>query len=325
MRPQAYQAVDALIARRFVAARAAAPGGLPSLRFSWSNWGFGTEPFETSVARLAANGIRYIELHGNRYGPDLGYRTAHVRRVLDDAGIAVAGICGMYSAGSEFASNAPHIRQRAIDYTRRQADFCAEMGGTYLLIVPGAVGRRVRYDDHESGRAVEAIRVAAEHLGSVGVRGAIEPIRPEEVSLCHTFADARRLIAAVDHPAVASINGDLYHMLSGEDHVGQAIVDAGDLLINLHMADTNRRALGGGHLDLDVVLMALAVIGYGERDGYCTPEPLGAGSDPYQAMYGSPDPAALDELVQRTAQTFFTREREIREASDAEILERYPG
>jgi hypothetical protein len=42
-------------------------------------------------------------------------------------------------------------------------------------------------------------------------------------------------------------------------------------------------------------------------------------------MYGNPDPASLDELVRLTAETFFTREQEIRAASDAEILERYPG
>ena len=324
MHPQTFQAGDAFIARRYVASRSAATDGIPNLRFSWSNWGFGTEPIEVSVARLVSNRIRFIELHGNRYGPDLGYKTAHARRVLDDAGVAVSGICGMYGAGWEFASNVPHVRQRAIDYSRRQADFCAEMQGSHLLIVPGAVGRPVPFDDNEFSRAVESMRIVAEYLGSIGIRGAIEPIRPEEVSLCHTFADARRLIAAIDHPAVAYINGDLYHMLSGEEHVGQAILSASDLLINLHMADTNRRALGGGHLDVDVVLMALYAIGYNNREAYCTPEPLGAGSNPYRAMYGEPDRDALDELVRRTADTFFAREQEIRAASDAEIFERYP-
>ena len=42
------------------------------LKFSWSNWGFGLEDFDVSCARLEKAGIRYIELHGNHYGPDLG-------------------------------------------------------------------------------------------------------------------------------------------------------------------------------------------------------------------------------------------------------------
>lgn len=325
MRAQAFEVRDALIARRFLEVRRAIGDGAPGLRLSWSNWGFGTEPLEMSASRLARNGIRFIELHGNRYGADLGYRTPHVKQVLGDAGLTVSGICGMYGADWEFASNRPHVRQRAIDYSRRQADFCAEVGGSYLLIVPGAVGRPIPYDDHEFGRATESIRVVAEHLAVLGIRGAIEPIRPEEVSLCHTFADARRLIAAVDHPGVVHINGDLYHMLSGEQHIGQTILDAGELLVNLHMADTNRRALGDGLLDLDVVLMALYATGYNSREAYCTPEPLGAGGDPYSAMYGTPSPASLDALVAKTSQTFFDREKEIRGAADNDILTRFAG
>jgi D-psicose/D-tagatose/L-ribulose 3-epimerase len=44
------------------------------LNLSWSNWGFGLEPLEDSVVRLKENGINFIELHGNHYGPDLGYQ-----------------------------------------------------------------------------------------------------------------------------------------------------------------------------------------------------------------------------------------------------------
>lgn len=320
--PQAFRQRDARVVEHFILARRDRAPGTPGLRLSWSNWGFGTEPLAVTAERLARNGLRYIELHGNRYGADLGYRTSDVRTVLDANGIAVSGVCGMASAESEFASNLPHVRQRAIDYFRRQADFCREVGGTYLLVVPGAVGRPKAYDGNEFGRAVEAIRIVAEHFSNVGVKGAIEPIRPDETSLCHTFADARRLIAAIDHPGVAHINGDLYHMLAGEEHIGTAILGAGDVLLNLHMADTNRRALGGGLLDLDIVLMALYAINY-EGRGYCTPEPLGAGSDPYSAMYEDPDPVALDALVSQTASTFFAREAFIMAATDDELRAAY--
>ena len=40
------------------------------LALSWSNWGFGMEPLADSAARLAKHDIRFIELHGNRYGAD---------------------------------------------------------------------------------------------------------------------------------------------------------------------------------------------------------------------------------------------------------------
>lgn len=320
MKPQAFRRKDAEVIRRFIEARARQGAEAPRLKLSWSNWGFGAERLEVSAARLARNDIRYIELNGNLYGPDLGYRVPEVRRILSDVGISVAGVCGMITPEQEFASNRPHVRQRAIDYFRRQIDFCAEVGGSYILFGVGAVGRPKKYDDFEFDRAAETIRLVADDFSRRGIRAAIEPIRPEEVSVCHTFAEAERLIETIAHPAVQWINGDLYHMLAGEEHIGETILRYGDRMINLHMADTNRRALGRGLLDLDIVLMALYAVGYNEGEKYCTPEPLGPGGNPYEAMFGEPDPAVLDDLVARTAATFYEREAEILAASDADLL-----
>ena len=67
------------------------------------------------------------------------------------------------------------------------------------------------------------------------VHAAIELIRADEVSFIHTVADAKKYIAAVNRPGVSSINGDLYHMQSGESHLGTAILEAGEMLVNLHI------------------------------------------------------------------------------------------
>lgn len=323
MKPQNFQVRDAAIVEAFVEWRrgALATGGVGRrLNLSWSNWGFGTEPLEVSAARLEKNNIHYIELHGNRYGNDLGYKASDVKRILDDHGIKVAGICGMVSPECELSSNKPYITQRAIDYFRRNIDLCAEVGGTYLLFAPGAVGRPVKYDDNEFQRAADAIRILGDYFLANGVRGAIEPVRPAEVSLCHTFAEAKMLIDMVDHPGVRHIAGDLFHMLVGETHIASTIVEYGDYLINLHMADTNRGALGTGFLDLDLVLMALYTIGYNNPECFCTPEPLGPGGDPYPAMWCRPDPAALDRLVEQTATCFYEREKEILEAPEKDLM-----
>lgn len=319
MKPQNFQQKDNEVIQRFLAFRKENPGDVPRLKLSWSNWGFGVEPLEVTAARLQRNNIHYIELHGNRYGPDLGYKTAETKQILDDHGIKVAGVCGMVSPESELSSNKPHITQRSIDYFRRNIDMCAELGGTYVLFTPGAVGRPNKYDDMEFFRAANAIRILGDYFQQAGVRCAIEPVRAAEVSFCHTFAEAKALIDAVDHPAVQHIAGDVYHMLVGEEHIAKTILDYGLTMCNLHLADTNRGALGTGSLDLDLVIMALYAIGYHEGDYFCTPEPLGPGGDPYPAMWGNPDPAVLDELVRQTASYFYEREAEILNASEAEL------
>ncbi|MCW5977933.1 MAG: sugar phosphate isomerase/epimerase [Bryobacteraceae bacterium] len=301
--------------------RLAAEPGLhqAEIKLSWSNWGFGMEPLEASARRLERNGIRWIELHGNHYGKDLGYRPKEVLGILGRHGIEVSGICGMFSRENDLSSPSGLVRQAAIDYIRRQLELCREVNGSYLLVVPGAVGRPAPYDVSEFGRSVETLRLVADEFVAAGVRGAVEPIRSAEVSLVHTFEDVRRYLDAVGSPGIQHINGDIYHMQVEEANVAETIGGAGDRLINLHLADSNRCALGEGSMDVDAILMALYTIGYADGPRFATAEPLGPGGDPYPAMFGQPDPAALDELVRKTAICWREREAHIKTAAPAAV------
>jgi sugar phosphate isomerase/epimerase len=281
------------------------------LNLSWSNWGFGIEPLAKSADRLQKSGIRFIELHGNHYGPNLGYKVSETKKILDDQGIQVAGVCGMFSSDNDLSSNRAHQCQAAIDYLKREIEFVKQVGGKYILVVPGAVGRHIAYDNTEFDRSVETLRLVADLFLSNKIKAAIEPIRSAEVSFVHTIADAKKYIEAVNHPGIGHINGDVYHMYTEEAHTGEAILDAGDRLINLHMADSNRCALGEGSMDLDTIIMALYLIGYNTEGRYITPEPLGPGGDPYPAMYSRPDEEVLNHLVAQTANYFRERETAI--------------
>ncbi|PCJ56358.1 MAG: sugar phosphate isomerase [Planctomycetota bacterium] len=241
------------------------------LKFSWSNWGFGLESLDNTAQRLENNGLKWIELHGNLYGNDLGYKSKEVLETLDRHDIKVAGVCGMFGPENDLSSNSGISRQNAIDYIRRQIDFCFEVGGTYMLVVPGAVGRTSAYDESEFERSVEALQVVADDFVQAKVRAAIEPIRSAEVSFNHTVADAKKYIESVNHAGVKHINGDVYHMQSEEVNIAQAILDAGDQLINLHLADSNRCALGQGSLDVDAIIMALYLIDYNDGFRFATP------------------------------------------------------
>ena len=309
---QNYQKKDEAIRLAFEQLKREHPERLRKrLNFSWSNWGFGLEDFDTSCARLEKAGIRYIELHGNHYGQDLGYRPAQVLRVMGDHGIACAGVCGMFSSDNDLSSNRHIQRQAAIDYIKREAAFTAEVGGKYMLVCPAAVGRPGKYDDSEIDRSIDSLSRVADVFSRTGVRAAIEPIRAAETSIVHTFAEAKAYIAALGHQGVQHINGDVYHMLVGESHIGQALWDAGDMLTNLHMADTNRCALGDGALDIDTIIRALYLIGYNNDNCFVTPEPLGPGGDPYPAQNAKTDPAILDKLVFDSVNYFREREEAV--------------
>ena len=281
------------------------------LNLSWSNWGFGIEPLEASVSRLSKYGVNYIELHGNHYGNDLGYKLDDVKKILADYNVKVSGICGMFSPENDLSSNRASHSQAAVDYIKREIDFTKAIGGSYILVVPGAVGRNGAYDDSEFERSVETLRLVADRFTENNIKAAIEPIRSAEVSFIHTIADAKKYINAVAHPGVKHINADVYHMQSEEAHIGEALLDAGEMLLNLHLADSNRCALGLGSLDIDIVIMALYLLGFNREGRFVTPEPLGPGGDPYPAMFGKTDKAILDNMVRQTATYFREREEEL--------------
>jgi sugar phosphate isomerase/epimerase len=312
MKMQDYTLKSERIRAAFLDMKKKTPGKVATrLALSWSNWGFGMETLAASAARLSKHGIAFIELHGNHYGADLGYRPHETLKVLADNHITVAGICGMFSTENDLSSISALKRQAALDYIRRELDFGSAVKARYMLVCPATVGRPVPYDAMEFDRSVETVRLVADLFVQHKVKAAIEPIRSAETTIVHTIAEAKRYIAAVGHSGVAHINGDVYHMQSEESHIGEALVDAGDMLVNLHMADSNRCALGLGSMDLDTIIRALYLIGFNTDGHYVTPEPLGPGGDPYPAMHGKPQPAQLDALVGQSARYFREREEAV--------------
>lgn len=312
MSNQHFEEKNATIQQKFDALKKSKPKSLkPRLNLSWSNWGFGLENLADTAKRLEKAGLSFIELHGNHYGPDLGYEPKETLKILGDHGIKVSGVCGMFSAENDLSSNRPGQRQAAISYLQREIPFTQAVGGAYLLVVPAAVGRPGAYDAMEFERSVETLKDVADLFVKHKIKAAIEPIRSAETSLTHTVADAHRYIAAVNHPGVKYINGDVYHMQSEESHIGAALLEAGAALTNLHFADSNRCALGEGSLDVDTIIRALYVLGYNSPGKYVTFEPLGPGGDPYPAMYGKPNPAKLDPLVVNSIRYFREREEAV--------------
>ena len=125
--------------------------------------------------------------------------------------------------------------------------------------------------------------------------------------MCSTIESVQQYIADVNHPGVQYINGDIFHMLCGERHISQAILAAGERLVNLHIEDTNRLPLGNGMMDVDTIIRALYVMGYNRDGRFVTGEPLGPGRNSYAIMYGQHPAQVKDKQV---ADTLYFQERE---------------
>lgn len=311
--PQVWQKKSEAIRASYIEAKASDPARFERpIDLSWSIWMFGTEPIEASLERLARSGLEFAEIKGDRHEAASGIPLPRLRSALAGAGIAASGACGMFSPDCDLSSASAAVRERAASYIRREIADLAALGARYLIVVPGAVGRPVAVDPGELARSAATLRGCGDDFAAAGLIASVEPIRSAEVSIVHSVADAFAYIAAVGHPAVGHVNGDVYHMSLEESHVGEAILSCGDRLENLHLADTNRDALGRGMLDLDTAIMAAYLIGMNREGRFLTAEPLGPYPDPYVLSSGPCDAAVMDELVSSTVACFREREAIVR-------------
>lgn len=278
---------------------------------------FGLEDVADSVARLAKKGYRYIEVLGNCAGDTSGNsaQTREIKEALDHYGMKCSGVCMLIQSGFCLESRDFFVKQRSHDFIKRNVAFCHELGGSYCLVTLGGTdGIKPAPDGGDWARSVRALREIAFIFEEYGVKCAIEPILKSITPIVHSFEDAKKYIAEVDHPSVAYIYGDTEHMMASEEHIGEAILDAGSQLLNLHIKDTNeQRPVGRGMMDLDTIIRALYLIGFNQAGHFVVGEPLPDYYDPVPG-YGTLIPhggEVLDLLAGETIDYFREREENV--------------
>lgn len=109
--------------------------------------------------------------------------------------------------------------------------------------------------------AVQAMRECARFAAAHHVMLLIEPINRYETNFINSAADGLALLDEIGDSSVKLLL-DTFHMNIEDVCINGALEAAGDRLGYVHVADSNRRAPGQGHLDFRSVLHTLAKIGY---------------------------------------------------------------
>ncbi|MGH2454026.1 MAG: TIM barrel protein [bacterium] len=174
----------------------------------------------------------------------------------------------------------------------------APSGGVLVIVglIRGWAGADRKTAERRLEEGLWAILPAA---AAAGVRVVIEPINRSETDFLNTMADALAVLRQIDHPRLGVL-ADTFHLHREEASLEAALRAAGPHLWHVHVADSNRRAPGWGHLDFRAILAALHEAGYG---GYVSGETL-----PY------PDPeGAARQTVEylRSLQAAMTERRRI--------------
>lgn len=181
-----------------------------------------------------------------------------------DAGVSIPAIGtgqAFVEEGLALSSSDERVRARAA--ARLEAQLVpARRFGALLIIglihgpIPAEADRRQAMDWLLAG-LTQVSRRARE----VGVRLVIEPVNRYESNWLNTVGEVMDLINRLDADNVGVLP-DTFHMNIEEHDIGDAIAGARPRLWHVHVADSNRRAPGAGHIRFGEIVARLRAIGY---------------------------------------------------------------
>lgn len=221
-----------------------------------------SRPLPEAITRAAALGYDAIEIMPRAFDDP---QPTSLRNLAARHGLAVAGLASGFLAierGLTFTHPDPAIRQNAVDGCRRCLQMAQQAGAAMVSIgvIRGKLQPGLDYD-RAMGHLQACVREVGAGARERGVTLVLEPGNRYETGFLHTVADAVAFLDAVNVPSV-QLMLDTFHMNIEEASIPDAILLAGPHLAHVHLADSNRRAPGWGHLDFDAVGKALRTAGY---------------------------------------------------------------
>jgi sugar phosphate isomerase/epimerase len=212
------------------------------------------------LAYLERAGIEGIELSAG----SLDLPDDELRATMFASPVRAANIAG----GMKLLDPDPAVRERSFEITRRRLAIAAELGAAGVLEVP-QFGRGPALPDlspFQSGRDLESglfatqlARLAPLALAA-GVPLFLEPLNRYEAYLVNRVEQGAQFARAAG-PGIATMV-DFFHANIEEVDVANSIRVAGEEVVYVHVADSNRQQPGNGHFDFGPGFTALKEIGY---------------------------------------------------------------
>ena len=170
-------------------------------------------------------------------------------------------------------------RNRAKEFVRGMIDFAGKFGAP--TIIGSMQGRWGGDVIREKGleQLAEDVGELGEHAKKQGVPLLFEPLNRYESNFVSTVEAGLDLLKKARSDNVHLLC-DLFHMNIEEQDIAASLRRAGKKVGHVHLADSNRRAAGGGHTDFASIAKALREIGY---NGFVSAEAMAGPGGPDEA------------------------------------------
>ncbi|MEM6690043.1 MAG: sugar phosphate isomerase/epimerase family protein [Planctomycetota bacterium] len=201
--------------------------------------------------------------------------------LLDETGLKLAALgtgAGWVKHRLQLADENADARGKAIDFVKSIVDLAGSFEAFAIIGSMQGPSGQTPAPEIALGYLADALNACGAHAEQYKVPLIYEPLNRYETKQCTTMADGVKLLESLETKNVKLL-GDLFHMNIEEVDVAEAVKDAGSHLGHVHFVDSNRRAVGMGHLDMRPVVEALRSIQY---EGYLCAEAF-AYPDPHQA------------------------------------------
>lgn len=176
-----------------------------------------------------------------------------------------------YEDGISLASADPKIREKTVNRLKDHICFASKADAQVVIGgIRGTFSKDQKTKDAEYEGALQAVRTCADFASEYDVTLTIEPINSKDTSFINTIQEGLEFLKQIDCENVKLL-ADTYQLDLEEKSITDALKLAGDLLVHVHLVDTDRLAPGCGRIDFKEVLKTLKEINY---KGYLSAEIL---------------------------------------------------
>ena len=200
-------------------------------------------------------------------GPEffVEYKDSSGNSVLSMArerGLAIAAIgtgAGWVKHRLSMADPDSSVRRSAMEFLEQMLQAASELRAP--MIIGSMQGRSSPGVSCEQARGWlrEGLASLDTTASKLGAEILYEPLNRYETDQATTLAGGLELIAGLQKTRLLA---DWFHMNIEETDMAESLRQAGSAVGHIHFADTNRRAVGFGHLQVGPLIAALREIGY---------------------------------------------------------------
>lgn len=223
----------------------------------WVYW----NDVETGMEKASYLGFDAVELFT---ASGTAFETIYINRLIERYNIRICAVgtgAGKVVHKLTLTDADASVRKKAISFISDMIDFGAAFNAPAIIgsmqgnIADGAIR------EESLKWLAEGLHVLAEKAYRYGVNLVYEPLNRYETNVFNKFDDAAGFIRKLKWNNLKLL-ADLFHMNIEEGSIGNSIEQYGDIIGHIHFADTNRHAIGFGHINMEEVSTAIKRINY---------------------------------------------------------------